>query len=228
VGDLDFQVKCLHRMAERRAEGVSVLFVSHNLATAEQFCDRVVYLEHGRAVASGPPREVVAAYRRAVAEHAPGGGVRGTTAPAGRRGGEAFSLEGVRLDGGPGAPEGAVAHGGALRVTARWRAARPVLRPLLGVAIHTPEGALCAEATTEGDPGAPAACAGEGTLEVEFPDFPLLPGDYEVSLWAKDHAAFAVLDHHQRLYPLRVIGERPPGEGGVVRLRPRWTVRGTA
>ena len=64
VGDELFQRKCLEVFDRLIAEGKTIVFVSHNLTTVEQFADRVLLLEHGSAVALGPPQEVIAEYRR--------------------------------------------------------------------------------------------------------------------------------------------------------------------
>src|ERR1035437_3121981 len=40
VGDYVFQMKCVQRMKEVVSSGATVLFVSHNLKTVAQFCDR--------------------------------------------------------------------------------------------------------------------------------------------------------------------------------------------
>lgn len=54
VGDLRFQHKCLARIRQLRAEGVTVILVTHDLETCRRFCQRVFVLEHGRLVRGGP------------------------------------------------------------------------------------------------------------------------------------------------------------------------------
>jgi lipopolysaccharide transport system ATP-binding protein len=63
VGDESFQKKCLERMGRFREQGKTILFVSHDLATVESFCDRAVLLDAGKAVATGEPAGVIARYR---------------------------------------------------------------------------------------------------------------------------------------------------------------------
>jgi len=48
-----------------KREGRTVIYVTHDLATVERFCDRALLLERGEVVAVGDPRQVVNAYRRA-------------------------------------------------------------------------------------------------------------------------------------------------------------------
>jgi lipopolysaccharide transport system ATP-binding protein len=62
VGDYAFQQKCVARMKEVLRNGVAVLFVSHNLKTVAEFCDRCLLLRGGRTVAIGPPQEVISNY----------------------------------------------------------------------------------------------------------------------------------------------------------------------
>jgi lipooligosaccharide transport system ATP-binding protein len=43
-----------------RAEGVSILMSTHYIEEAERLCDEVTIMSHGKAVAVGPPRELIA------------------------------------------------------------------------------------------------------------------------------------------------------------------------
>ena len=62
VGDYAFQIKCVDRMREVIRGGSTVLFVSHNLKTISDFCDRCLFLERGRVVMIGEAQDVVSAY----------------------------------------------------------------------------------------------------------------------------------------------------------------------
>jgi ABC-type polysaccharide/polyol phosphate transport system ATPase subunit len=63
VGDIAFQEKCLARMSEVRAQGRSIVVVSHDLDLVRRLCDRACLLVHGRVVAEGRPDLVAARYR---------------------------------------------------------------------------------------------------------------------------------------------------------------------
>jgi lipooligosaccharide transport system ATP-binding protein len=45
-----------------RSEGVSILMSTHYIEEAERLCDQVTIVSHGKAVAVGPPRELIARY----------------------------------------------------------------------------------------------------------------------------------------------------------------------
>jgi ABC-2 type transport system ATP-binding protein len=55
VGDEAFQRKCLAKIDQFRAEGRTILFVTHSLDLIESMCDRVLVLEAGNLIHDGSP-----------------------------------------------------------------------------------------------------------------------------------------------------------------------------
>lgn len=54
VGDMAFQKKCLTKMREAaKQDGRTVLYVSHNMNTIRQLCDRCIVLDKGKVVFNG-------------------------------------------------------------------------------------------------------------------------------------------------------------------------------
>ncbi len=64
VGDIHFQAKCFDRFHQFREQGITVIFVTHDLNMVTRYCDHAYLLNKARIVASGNPREVVAEYRK--------------------------------------------------------------------------------------------------------------------------------------------------------------------
>lgn len=62
VGDIFFQQKCFARINDLRAQGVTVLFATHDLSMIYRLCDRALVLEHGRVLIIGSPKEAVDFY----------------------------------------------------------------------------------------------------------------------------------------------------------------------
>ena len=63
VGDMAFQKKCLSKMRDAaKEEGRTVLYVSHNMNTIRQLCDRCVVLDKGRIVFDGDVEEAISLY----------------------------------------------------------------------------------------------------------------------------------------------------------------------
>jgi ABC-2 type transport system ATP-binding protein len=63
VGDAPFQKKCLDRIKQMQSEGRSIILVTHDTSTVENFCDAAVVLDHGKLLAQGETKSVVAAYQ---------------------------------------------------------------------------------------------------------------------------------------------------------------------
>jgi lipopolysaccharide transport system ATP-binding protein len=64
VGDLHFRNRCLGRMRDIRDEGRTVLFVSHDLTSVRQLCNRAVLLTGGTVAAMGTPEEITRRYEQ--------------------------------------------------------------------------------------------------------------------------------------------------------------------
>jgi ABC-type polysaccharide/polyol phosphate transport system ATPase subunit len=62
VGDASFQQKCFEQFDRMKAEGRTILYVTHDMASVERFCDRGLVLERGKVVDLGPPEQITRTY----------------------------------------------------------------------------------------------------------------------------------------------------------------------
>lgn len=62
VGDLAFQNKAKARMKELMKSSRLMVIVAHDLQAITDMCTSVIWMEHGRMVAHGPPQEIVDRY----------------------------------------------------------------------------------------------------------------------------------------------------------------------
>lgn len=63
VGDMAFQKKCLDKMRDAaKKQGRTVLYVSHNMNTIRQLCDRCIVLDKGRVVFEGDVEQSISVY----------------------------------------------------------------------------------------------------------------------------------------------------------------------
>ncbi len=68
VGDALFQKRCFARIEKLLADGVTLIFVSHDQETVRSLTRRSLLLKNGRPVLCGPTSEVVLAYRKQLHE----------------------------------------------------------------------------------------------------------------------------------------------------------------
>ena len=65
VGDMAFQRKCIGKMSQiSKSEGRTILYVSHNMNTIRQLCNRCVVLDHGHLIFDGDVEEAIAHINR--------------------------------------------------------------------------------------------------------------------------------------------------------------------
>ena len=62
VGDQHFQEKCFKKIEELKAEGKTIVFVTHSMASVKRFCTRAVWLHQGRIKMDGDIDSVVDQY----------------------------------------------------------------------------------------------------------------------------------------------------------------------
>ena len=230
VGDEHFGRKSAAKMEEFRKAGKTILLVTHDLSTLQRRCDQAAWLDAGVLQASGSPVEVVAAYRRAVAEsevlaieqhvaRAPGAlqPRSGPPAEAGRRWGSfEAELSGVEIHGRDG-PQHVFSAEGPFRVLARYRRHGQVEAPQVELSLRTDGGTLL-WSSTEPLPDAEAA-----TLTLEMPRLGLGDGNYVVDL-SLGNGTGAVYDVHRGLYGFAVRAE---DSSGLLAPIHRWSIEPT-
>ena len=62
VGDLNFQQKCLNKMTDVARSGRAVLYVSHNMRTVAQLCNRALFMDHGHLEYDGSVEHAIELY----------------------------------------------------------------------------------------------------------------------------------------------------------------------
>lgn len=63
VGDINFQKKCLEKM-HSFVGNKTIVFVSHNMEAVASICTRVIYIEKGKIIKMGKPKQVIDFYTK--------------------------------------------------------------------------------------------------------------------------------------------------------------------
>ena len=58
VGDVNFQAKCFNKLREIKAQGTTIVIVSHSMGQIEQICDRCIWIHDGQIKGEGIPRDI--------------------------------------------------------------------------------------------------------------------------------------------------------------------------
>ena len=62
VGDILFQARCFQKLKELKEQGVTILYVTHDIDSVRRFCRRAIWMEDGAIRQDGQVDAVTAAY----------------------------------------------------------------------------------------------------------------------------------------------------------------------
>ncbi|MGQ9503164.1 MAG: ABC transporter ATP-binding protein, partial [Anaerolineae bacterium] len=177
VGDAAFQRRCLERIDQMRANGTTIMFVSHDLNAVRRLCQRAIWLERGCLVADGAPEAVVGEY----ATHSYVASAAAARREACRYGTGEVTIEEVRFLDGEGRLRDFFSTGESLIIEMRYQAHKVIERPVFGIAIHRSDGVHVTGPNTQFAQYEIPVIHGEGVVRYTIPFLPLLEGTYYVS-----------------------------------------------
>ncbi len=218
VGDEAFQRKCLRKIREFQARGVTVVIVSHDLLLVERLCTRACLLQRGTQVASGPAADVIARYHQIAA-------ASGEVAGEYRWGSRDVEIPRVSLLDADDRPLTSLRTGETLTIAFAYRAASRVTRPVFGLAVYHEDGTHLTGPNTRTGGLAIPAVEGEGEVRYTIARLPLLPGRYIVSVSAYDYELVEPLDHRERVATFTVTEGGTLERFGKVTLGGTWSLR---
>mgnify|MGYP001297480259 CR=1 FL=1 len=182
VGDIDFQAKCLTRMRELMADGVTTLFVSHSMQAVNAYCTRVLLIEQGQLRFDGSPAKAVDLHRGPVATAT---GIDLRKAYSGRRGLrhciELLELGVADVDG---APRSSFAMGDRLRLRLSLRCSEPVPQARFGLLLTNSADVLIHDFAS-GFADIVGLAAGTHAFEILTDPLNIYPGAYYLGAWAQ-------------------------------------------
>ncbi len=222
VGDEEFQIRCYERIAELRADGRTIVLVSHSLPTIRTMCSRAVWIDGGTVREVGDAADVVADYLAEVHHE-----TSDDQAPAssGRRygSGEAEILD-ISLRDGDGAPASSFTTGDPMTIRVAYRIKEELHGAVCSIGVLRSENLAYVFGQNSDQAGVALEPPGEGVLEVTVPSLPLLPGHYLITVALHDEVANRMYDCHDRRHSFSVAPNPAlPIEGGIVHVSAEWT-----
>jgi ABC-type polysaccharide/polyol phosphate transport system ATPase subunit len=190
VGDIAFRQRCMRRIHDLRANGTTILFVSHESGDVKALCERCVWLERGSLKMLGSADDVIAAYLRETIRrerardvhdvHTHDDGVEGTH----RYGTGSACITTVQLATGTGQPVRTWIAGLPVVLYIGFRATGPLSEPIAGFLLRNHKGETIFGSNTLREnypmPSVPAGTAHAVEFHFTLPD--LAPGRYFISV----------------------------------------------
>ena len=219
VGDMAFQNKCLEKMGDvSKEEGRTILYVSHNMNTIRQLCDRCIVLSHGKLIFDGDVEASIVKYlNEDYAETGIYNDLRLRSRPGGIRGtAKLLDLE-FRNTG-----DGLFERGTPLGFFFSWTAEEDLKQVYFRMIIHSADDVPVglAQSRTLGD----AMKGDKKTGILEFDTSLLVEGSYYISieLFQRDNLGNSViLDHVSRACRFEII-EKLAGDNRLKWEHRQW------
>jgi ABC-type polysaccharide/polyol phosphate transport system ATPase subunit len=230
VGDASFIPKCLDRIDDFRRRKKTILFVSHDLATVEKICDRVVWLKNGRVAAIGEPKRTVDAYLQDVAakqekafEKKQEGQASYEDFGEGRRenrwGKREVEIRKVTLKGLQGQPKHVFSPEEGMLIEMDVFAAEPVKDFVFGIGVFNSQGVSCYGTNTHVEDFKPRVISGQGKVVCRIDPIGLINGTYYLDVAAHRRDGYPY-DYHRNLYSFLISSSLK--DVGISRLPHEW------
>ena len=184
VGDASFQHKCHKSFKRLRDEGRTIIFVTHDMAAAQQYCHRAILLERGRLVYTGAPAATARRYVKLNQESERG---LAEVTSTGEGVGAPIAVRDVWIEDEEGARTIVVPNGEPLRLRGSVEARRDVGSSVFSFEVRSGDGVgLFSVVVQPADDG--ALSAGERLVVQAEVENPLAAGGYLARLWASEGA----------------------------------------
>nr|WP_281722748.1 ABC transporter ATP-binding protein [Nitrosomonas nitrosa] len=222
VGDGSFARKSFNRIMQLKDNGRTILFCSHSLFQIESLCTRVLWINQGRLMAEGDPKDVVSAYQTfldksvltatepvaAEDEAIESVSINSPVATGYVPGHARLDKVDVLVDGETSSDAVVKSSCSTVSVTVSFASDPAVPCPTVAITLHAMDGRMLTSAATWED-HVVLKRTGEGTGQttVIFDQLPLLKGEYLVSVYLLCEKGIHLYDSVNGVSKLRVQQE---------------------
>ena len=245
VGDAAFQAKCFRKMQEIKANGITIVIVSHSLGQIEQICDKSIWIDQGRIRMEGRPMDVHPFYLEymgaknktldaAPEPEAPAGSTEepGEAAPESdnsdstdsmRWGSREIEIKTVKLQNSEDTESSTFKTGEKVKISISYRCKTQEIRTsVIGLGIFRLDGVQCYGSNTLIDRIGSSTLNEQGTVTIDIPKMDLLPGAYSLDIAFHKEDGFSY-DYWRGCVQFQVYSDRQ--DVGVARLDHSWEIR---
>ena len=224
VGDHTFQKRCLDRFAQLKAEGRTIILVSHDLDMVGWLCEQTAWIQQGTLQAVGPSPKVIEQFLDGAVD-SPTPTDPSPSAPRRFGGlGPDDLVRAVDLVDTNGHPMDRVGAGRPVRFRVRVDADQVGEPVTVALGLYRADGTHVASINS----GAAARAADDaGTVEVDYAvdSLAVQPGIYELSVALHDATMRRVFERHTHLVRFEVEPTGVDQQNGLVALGGTWSAR---
>ena len=194
VGDSAFQQKCHEKIEEFKHDGRTIILVSHGLGDVAQLCKTVAWIEKGHLEAIGDGYDVVGEYLGEAHDAA----VRQTGEIGERWGTREVEITGVEFLGLDRKPLSSIRSGAPVTLRINFHAHQQIPEIVAGFRISHLHGTNIWGTNTKRRNVSIGPVNGDGSIDIEIPEFPLLTGTYDLTIALSDASEVHSFDHWEK------------------------------
>lgn len=206
VGDEAFQHKSYERIQSIKAQGATILLVSHSMSVIEGMCQRAAWLHRGQILSMDNAKAVVDRYLGLVSEEE-----NRQLIAAGHHQEESderdyqpIEIRQVRILNQQGHEQQIFHTGEGMQIEIEYAAHEAIDSLEVGLAIHRQDGVHITGPNTAFDGLDIKASPGVGGVVYTIPSIPLMEGMYQLSVSLVNRAGNVMLDYHDHYYTFRL------------------------
>jgi ABC-type polysaccharide/polyol phosphate transport system ATPase subunit len=223
VGDASFQKRCLDRIADLQGAGRTIVFVSHDLGTMRQLCQRAIWLQDGRVMVDGPADRAIGLYTQSQDTR---GQAQGVDTDRQRRWGSGeATIASVRLLDAAEVDTNSLRHGEAATIELEVVCHEELPGVAAGVGVFKRDGTYCAGVNMNADGRAASFAPGRHQLRLQFEKLTLNPGSYLLDIGLFESSTGDIYDFSSREHVLEVSGSTR--REGIFEMSHRWVADGS-
>ncbi len=231
VGDANFQAKCFNRLREIKAQGTTIVIVSHSLQQIEQICERSIWIQDGKIQAEGLPRVVHPEYldfmgqkrqetiTKKIASSVPA--PKPDEKKKERWGNGNARITDIRILDAGGETRTVFKTGDSFKIQISYEVVKMVQDAVFGIGIFRADGMRCYGTNTRIENFPRYDLKTNGCVELELEEVELLPGEYSIDLAIECNVGIPV-DYYTKAARITVYSDI--SDVGVCRIKHSWTL----
>lgn len=225
VGDMDFQQKCLDVLNNFQKEGVTIVFVSHDLGSIRRFCDRTLFLHKGEQVALGETGEVIDKYvygEQKLSDDTENIPKTTSTNSIPRWGDKKVEITDVELYDKFGRKNTRFNSSDSMTIRIFYFAHEKIIDPIFGIAIYSESGENLFGTNTELKDIIIDSIDSEGYIDLKISNIPMLWGRFLLTV-AIHSRLQEPYDWHDKLYSFDIIASGR--DAGLFSIPCEWIIK---
>ena len=222
VGDANFQAKCFNKLREIKANGTTIVIVSHSLGQIEEICERSIWIHEGKIQKEGNPREVHPAYLEYMGQKRPEAASEKVKSEGERPGDGRVRIKTVEVISGKEGESNVFRTGEPVTLNISYNVVEKVEEASIGLEVYNGDGVKCYSTDTRTEKMDYIKLERDGEIHLILENLELLNGKYTMDFSIKSKDSFPI-DSYTKAFSFEMYSDVK--DTGISRLAHKWEVK---